>query len=231
MSKNGQTWVNRETLVKALRVYANQVGFLITLRSTGTIQCNRRNYCNFYSKRTSSRNFKSGKLQCDCNFHIKVKAGKSIEDAKKRKRPAWNDPYCSATIVSLNLQHSGGCIPSPQQHVMTKARARKYVGDISNMALFTLCNTASRAGRELDSVVSGNSKDLLFNDWRKTFRHVRRYICLLESIFMLHCVSLYLEDNLWSGNIRKRWLILTIVHFLDYKKHYFTAASFKRITK
>ena len=93
------------------------------------------------------------KLESD--FHVKVKAGKSVVDANGRKRPAWNDPSCTATIVSLNLEHSGGCIRCPQQHVMTKSRAGKYVGDISTMALFTLCNTASRAGRELDSVVSG----------------------------------------------------------------------------
>ena len=139
-------------------MYANRVGFLITLRSTGTIQCNRRNYCNFKNNRKSVRSFKSGKLQCDCNFHIKVKAGKSVEDAKGRKRPAWSDPYCTATIVTCNLEHSGGCIPCPQQHIMTKSRAGKYVGDISTMALFTLCNTASRAGKELDTVVSTNKK-------------------------------------------------------------------------
>ena len=156
LSKNGQTWASKDILVSALRVYTNRVGFLITLRSTGTIQCNRRNYCNYHKERTNSRSFKAGKLQCNCDFHIKVKAGKSVVDAKGRKRPAWTDPYCTATIVGLNLEHSGGCVPCPQQHVMTKSRAGKYVGDISTMALFTLCNTASRAGRDLDSIVSAN---------------------------------------------------------------------------
>ena len=163
LSKIGQTWARKDILVSALRVYANRVGFLITLRSTGTIQCNRRNYCNFHKERTNNRNFKSGKLQCNCDFHIKVKAGKSLPDVQGRKRPAWNDPDCTATIIFLNLEHSGGCLPCPQQHIMAKSRAGKYVGDISTMALFTLCNTASRAGKELDSVVSRKQEILSFN--------------------------------------------------------------------
>ena len=41
-----------------------------------------------------------------------------------------------------------------QQHVMTKCRAGKYVGDISTMALFTLCNIATRIGKDIDNIVS-----------------------------------------------------------------------------
>ena len=85
-----------------------------------------------------------------------MKAGKFLRDEKGKSRPAWNDPDCFVTIVDGILEHSEGCEPCPQQHVMTKSRAGKYVSDISTMALFTLCNIATRMGKELDTVVSGS---------------------------------------------------------------------------
>ena len=139
-----------------MRAYSNRVGFTIRIAGQGVLQCNRRDYCNPYHTKTDVRHFKAGKLHCNCNFHVKVKAGKFIRDEKGKSRPAWNDPDCFVTIVDGILEHSGGCEPCPQQHVMTKSRAGKYVSDISTMALFTLCNIATRMGKELDTVVSGS---------------------------------------------------------------------------
>ena len=100
------------------------------------------------------RKFVSGDLQCKCHFHIKIKASKFYVDAKKKHRPDWNNPDCSVTIVDGILSHSGDCKPSTQQHIFTKSRSDKYVEDISNMALYTLCNSASKNGRAVNSIVS-----------------------------------------------------------------------------
>ena len=71
---------------------------------------------------------------------------------KRTSRPLWDDDYY-ITIRSVNTEHSGGCVPSPQQHVMQKCRSGRYISDISRMALFQLCN-ASHEGRTVNSQVS-----------------------------------------------------------------------------
>ena len=57
------------------------------------------------------------------------------------------------TIGTAVTNHSGGCNPSPQQHVMQKSRSGQYIADLSQMALFQLCN-ASHEGRTVNSQVS-----------------------------------------------------------------------------
>ena len=71
---------------------------------------------------------------------------------KITSRPLWNDMYY-VTIVRAVTNHSGGCKPSPQQHVMQKSRSGQYIADISQLALFQLCN-ASHEGRTVNSQVS-----------------------------------------------------------------------------
>jgi hypothetical protein len=108
----------------------------------------------------SKRVFAAGDLKCCCNFHIIIKpcghSNKVTINAdgtqKKTSRPLWNEEYY-VTIGSADTDHSGGCIPSPQQHVMQKSRSGRYITDISQMALFQLCN-ASHEGRTVNSQVS-----------------------------------------------------------------------------
>ena len=165
-----------------MRVYSNRVGFTIRIAGQGVLQCNRRDYCNPYHKKTEHRPFKAGKLHCNCNFHLKMKAGKFIRDAKGKSRHAWNDSECVVTIVHCDLKHTGGCEPCPQQHVMTKSRAGKYVGDISTMSLFTLCNTASRMGKDLDTVVSTGFI-------RMCFLYKMSFCISLKSLFQNFCLD------------------------------------------
>ena len=81
------------------------------------------------------------------NFHVKIKAGKYSLDQKNKYHPDWNSDGWFVTIIDGDLSHFGECKPSSLLHVFTKARTEKYVGDISSMALYTLCNTAIRTGR------------------------------------------------------------------------------------
>ena len=135
---------------------ANRKGFSVRIAGHGVIQCNRRNYGNNYQKRSNKkRKFLGGELQCKCNFHIKIKANKFFIDVKKKHRPDWNSDDCFVTIVDGILRHSGDCKPSTQQHIFTKCRSGKYVEDISSMALYTLCNSANRNGKGVNSIVSG----------------------------------------------------------------------------
>lgn len=137
-----------------MKVFANRQGFSIRLAGQGVIQCNRRKYGNTYACTAKKRKFIAGSLQCDCNFHIKIKAGKFVKDEKKKYRPDWNHLDCFVTIQNGELIHSGDCKPSTQQHIFTKARSGKYVGDISATALYTLCNSAWKNGKGIDSIVS-----------------------------------------------------------------------------
>ena len=106
------------------------------------------------------RFFVSGDLKCNCNFHIIIKPCTHFtkvtfnpDGSKKRtSRPLWDDQYY-VTIKIAETEHIGGCIPSPQQHVMQKSRSGRYISDISEMALFQLCN-ASHDGRMVNSQVS-----------------------------------------------------------------------------
>ena len=138
-----------------MKLLANRKGFSVRIAGQGVIQCNRRNYGNTYNNKSAKkRKYAAGSLQCDCNFHIKIKAGKFFLNDKKKYRPDWNSDECFITVVDGDLSHSGECKPSTQQHIFTKSRAGKYVGDISSMALYTLCNSASRNGRGVNSIVS-----------------------------------------------------------------------------
>ena len=106
------------------------------------------------------RVYASGDLKCSCKFHVIVKpcaysSKVTVNDdgtKKKTSRPLWNDRYY-VTIGTAVTDHSGGCEPSPQQHVMQKSRSGQYIADISQMALFQLCN-ASHEGRTVNSQVS-----------------------------------------------------------------------------
>ena len=139
-----------------MKVLANRKGFSIRIAGQGVIQCNRRKYGNTYvNKAAKKRKYSAGSLQCACNFHIKIKAGKFTVNEKKKYRPDWNNDECFVTIVSGDLTHSGDCKPSTQQHIFTKSRSGKYVGDISATAMYTLCNSAWRNGKGINSIVSG----------------------------------------------------------------------------
>ena len=151
----GDNFQNNSLLTSALKCYAAICGFCIRSKTDRRKECSRAG-----SPPAQKRFFASGDLKCNCNFHIIIKPCTHFTKVtfnpdgsqKRTSRPLWDDKYY-VTIASAETDHSGGCIPSPQQHVMQKSRSGQYISDISEMALFQLCN-ASHEGRMVNSQVS-----------------------------------------------------------------------------
>ena len=129
-------------------------GFCTRYKGNNIQECTRAGFPN-----EGSRKFASGPLRCGCEFQIKfipslhrtVELKRSNGTIKRTSRAVWDeDQY--VTIAEAKTEHTGGCQPSPQQHVMQKSRSGKYISDISKHALFILCN-AHYDGRTVDTMV------------------------------------------------------------------------------
>lgn len=136
--------------------YAARVGFTCTKYGNSSIKCNRFGSKDSGEKRV--RNYHGGQLKCGCDFSISVRPSsyiKKVESNSKRgyrSRPNFNSGEF-VTIIKASLVHTGGCQPGPSNHVMTKSRAGKYVENITDIALFQLCN-AKKNGTRLTTSVS-----------------------------------------------------------------------------
>ena len=130
-------------------------GFCVRTNGSRVLECNRAGDPN-----VEGRQFKAGHLKCGCLFRIKFKPSlhqttvytSKNGECKKASRPSWGDSDF-VTIDEARTEHTGGCDPSPQQHVMQKSRSGRYISDLSQHALFTLCNSCTNE-KMVDSMVS-----------------------------------------------------------------------------
>ena len=150
----GDNFKDREFFKQALKCYAAICGFCTRCKNPRVQECTRAG-----KTATKNRPFSAGNLKCDCKFKIVYRPSfyePSIEKQKngsfkKVSRPIWDDGYF-VEIMEASVEHTGGCKPCPQQHMMQKSRSGKYISDISQQALYTLCN-ASYDGRTVDTQV------------------------------------------------------------------------------
>ena len=153
----GDNFRDRETVVSAIKCYASMKGFCVRTNGSRVLECNRAGEPN-----SDARPFKAGQLKCGCKFRIKFKPSRHQTlaytskngEAKRTSRPNWADGNF-VTIDEAMTDHTGGCNPSPQQHVMQKSRSGKYISDLSQHALFTLCNACTN-DKMVDSMVSSS---------------------------------------------------------------------------
>ena len=135
--------------------YAAKVGFTCTKYGNSTIKCNR--FGTTKEGDHKSRSYHGGPLKCGCLFSISVRPSSYVKKTEAnskrgyRSRPNFNVGEF-VTVVTANLEHTGGCQPSPSNHVMTKSRSGKYVENITEMALFQLCNSVKNGNRLTSSV-------------------------------------------------------------------------------
>jgi hypothetical protein len=150
----GDNFKDKEFFKRALKCYAAMCGFCTGCKNPRVQECTRAG-----KSPTKNRPFSAGNLKCDCKFKIVYRPcfyEPSIEKQKdgsfkKVSRPIWDDGYF-VEIMEASVEHTGGCKPCPQQHMMQKSRSGKYISDISQQALYTLCN-ASYDGRTVDTQV------------------------------------------------------------------------------
>ena len=126
-------------LKKAIIEYAAITGFVTRVQGGSNNRV-----CNRANKSQTNRNYTAGNLKCGCTFNIRHRPSlhrpHKYASGKVISRPVYEDGYFVTITVSVT-DHSGGCIPSPQQQVMQKSRSGKYVSNISMMALYTLCGS------------------------------------------------------------------------------------------
>ena len=141
--------MDKKYLTKAIVEYAAIKGFVTCVcGSTGRV-------CNRSKKSSTKRKYAAGDLKCGCGFKISFKPSLYVprqESGVVKSRANFDDGYFVTISLSIT-EHSGGCNPSPQQLVMQKSRAGRYVSDISMHGLFTICNACVN-GRMVDSAVS-----------------------------------------------------------------------------
>lgn len=130
-------------------------------------------HCTRIGDTSRQRNYAGGALAAKCPFQVKLKplcriAYKAKETSKGwMYRDLWNEPVL---IISACCQHGGMCHPSRQNRVMTGQRSGKYVAQIPDNALFTLCNQYEKRSRLAsafikDTLLRRGSPQPFFQSW------------------------------------------------------------------
>ena len=136
-SQVGDNWRDKKRLNHALKKFAGIMGFIIR-QSHSIMECDRAGIP------SAGRKFAKGNLKCGCQFRITFRPScheVKEEPTRRQSRPVFDDNVY-VTISKVNLDHTNGCVPSPQQQVMTKCRSGRYVSNLFQMALYQLCNSS-----------------------------------------------------------------------------------------
>ena len=149
-------WVDYETFKRCLESYAARKGFSITKHSTNYFRCNRFGIRKQNGK--ERRKFNGGDLKCGCTFQIGLRPSSYIKKTEcnsvrnYRHRPNF-DRGQHVTVMKADTEHAGGCKPSPANQVMTKNRSGRYISQLTDIAMFQLCNAVLK-GNRLNTPVS-----------------------------------------------------------------------------
>jgi len=150
--KNGDQWKDRSTLFEAVKCISAYSGFAPYLTQE-YIRCNR--YGNMKSKDSKSvldqkqaaRDFADGRLKAGCTFSIKFKSSvrekKMPKNPTAKSKPKYRNDFSDNTFITIEnavCEHGGHCKPSSQQQIMVRSRSGLYVKNVSDTAIFTLCN-------------------------------------------------------------------------------------------
>jgi hypothetical protein len=142
-----EVWISRELLIKAMDLVAKYHGFTIRLDKE-YIKCNRQ------GTDKTKRAYVNGPLNSGCTFQFKIASLETERympaDSTKQKwryKKRWDRPI---KIIEGCCTHGSACQPSKQNRVNTSQRARKYMNNMPQSAIFTLCNYMENLGR-LDS--------------------------------------------------------------------------------
>ena len=109
------------------------------------------------------RYFADGQLKAGCTFSIKfkssVRAKKMPKNPTAKSKPKYRNYFSdniSITIVEAVCEHGGQCRPSPQQQIMVRSRSGLYIKNVSENAIFILCNMLKHNNGRLKSVTIKN---------------------------------------------------------------------------
>ena len=134
------TWSSKKSLKKAMDIYAGYVGFSAIFKGTGTIKCS----C--HSTKPSSRNYAHGSTRRGCKFklqmatpHTKISGPKS-----KVKKNVGDFDKGIVSVKSFFHEHTGSCIPSQQQRLLSNSRGAKYTSTIPLATYYNLCALMDR---------------------------------------------------------------------------------------
>ena len=166
--KTGDQWNDRSTLFEAVKCFSAYVGFAPYLTQE-YIRCNR--YGTMQSKHSNTqlyqkgavRDYADGQLKAGCTFSIKFKSSvrekKMPKNPTAKSKPKYRNDFSdniSITIVEAVCKHGGQCRQSPQQQIMVRSRSGLYIKNISENALFILCNMLKHNNGRLKSITIKN---------------------------------------------------------------------------
>lgn len=185
--KADEMWASRDALLeKAMNELAKLHGYHIG-KNKRVIHCTR------IGDTSTQRNYAGGALAAKCPFQVKLKplcreAYKAKETSKGwTYRDLWNEPV---QIISACCQHGGMCHPSRQNRVMTGQRSGKYVAQIPDNALFTLCNQYEKRGR----LASAFIKDTLAPIWPSA-KNITKYDCFNVRVKIIRLLPTFKKSN------------------------------------
>ena len=136
--KEGEVWLNRDLLIRAVKTLSELHGWSFKLHRT-CIECNR------FGEDVTTRNYAGGGLKCGCTFRIKLsalvfnkeKAFKPNGKAHWKRNPDWDGPV---QISEACCTHGGSCRPGKQNRIDAMQRGGKYIENMPYEVLFLLCN-------------------------------------------------------------------------------------------
>lgn len=187
--KGDETWVNRGLVKEVIDLLAKLHGWVAKLTQK-YLQCNR------YGTDDTSRQYAAGALKCDCTFRITLSAwkrDKHKKEATSTKAAKWiysEDWDAPVTIKSANCKHGGMCKPGKQNRISTAQRAGKYVQEMPNNTLYTLCNYAEQDGKLSTSTI----KKVMARVW-PTGKVITKNNVFHIRVKVMRCLKTYKETN------------------------------------
>jgi hypothetical protein len=119
-----------------------------------------------YGKPNEGRKFVNGDLRAGCTLRLVLKAlvkvsyipgssqNRLIDGVLQKSTLSYRNQWDKPVEIGANTctSHGGQCHPGRQNKVATAKRAGKYVEQMPNNALFSLCNILERTGKVSASV-------------------------------------------------------------------------------
>ena len=181
--KQDDTWMNRGLVQKTMTVLAKLHGWCPRLTQKH-LQCNR------YGKDDTSRRYAAGALKCNCTFRITLspwKKDRYMKDSKWFYIYDWNFPV---TITYAYCNHGGMCAPGKQNRLKTTERSGKYIEDMPNNTLYTLCSLAEQNGKLPTSIIKTIIAPVL-----PTCKVITKNIVFNISLKVMRCLKIYRDTN------------------------------------